>query len=134
MMRSIAHNMKFGALVAALFCVGLCGCGVEPEYFRDATISSPNGDLVADWYKRMDGGPVGSSEDRVVVRRAEQAFSTELPYVFSGISADNLKIVWTSETELAITYPKNTSVTKALPEWNGVKIDYTLDPTMSRRR
>jgi hypothetical protein len=119
----------------SLACVLACfGCGFEPDYYRIATVPSPSGNLVADWYERMDGGPVGGSEDRVSVHDSRAVFSTELPCVFAGISADNLKIVWMSETELAITYPKDTGVTKSLREWKGVRIAYTMDPLMSRKR
>jgi hypothetical protein len=130
----VQGNRQSANLFVVLCCLGLFGCGVEPDYFRNATVPSPSGRLLADWYARLDGGPVGSSEDRVVIHDSQQQFSTELAYVFSGISADNLKIVWTSETELTITYPKNTSVTKALGEWNGIRISYTMDPLMSRKR
>lgn len=111
--------------------VGLSGCVVEPDYYNIATVPSPGGRLLARWYQHS-GGSGAASEDRVTIHAPTEVFSPKLPYVFAGISAGKLKMVWVSDTELAIAYPSNTAVTKALAEWKGVRIAYKEDPHMSR--
>jgi hypothetical protein len=124
-LRQLFRNVR---ILILLSLVALSGCVIERAYYRLATVPSPNGHLLADWYQRS----AGSSEDRVTIHAPNEAFSRELPYVFEGISADQLKIVWISDTELSITYPSNTIVTKAMAEWKGVRITYREDPHMSR--
>lgn len=130
---SLSRLFGKSRVLIVLSLVGLSGCVIEPDYYRLATVPSPGGHLLADWYQRSAGGPVaGRSEDRVTIHAPSEPFSRELPYVFVGVSADTLKIVWTSETELAITYPTDTTVTKAVTEWKGVRITYREDPYMNR--
>jgi hypothetical protein len=118
-------------VLIVLSLVGFAGCVVEPDYYNIAVVPSPSGHLLARWYQHSDGSGIGS-EDRVTIHAPNEIFSPKLPCVFAGISAGKLKIVWASDTELAITYPSNTTVTKALAEWKGVRIAYKEDPHMNR--
>jgi hypothetical protein len=61
-----------------------------------------------------------------------ESFSPSSDCVFVGISGDNLKIKWTSNKDLEIWYPPETTVIRRSPTWNNVSITYDEDPDLQK--
>ena len=119
--------------VASLSIVTLVMSGCARDVGRVGVYLSPDGSLIADWYQLSGGGPAGSSEDRVQLRRRGERFRVQKDFVFGGGSANVLRILWKSNAQLDVTYPTMTGVRRSESQWNDVSITYHEDPRLRER-
>ena len=87
---------------------------------------SPDGSLVADWYKVTGGTDVRWTAGYVRLRRATDLFAPSNDDVFQGPDV-KLTVVWKGNAQLEIAYPRDTMPARAYEKWNGVSISYRAE-------
>ena len=55
---------------------------------------------------RLAAAQPAPQQDFVQIRKRGERFSFRKDYVFEGVSADDLKTSWKSDTELEVVHPK----------------------------
>ncbi|SRR5258708_2332410 len=116
---------RFGIAVAI---AGLAAAACTTRLTPIAAIPSPDGSIVADWYRVSGGTDVRWTAGYVRLRKSADPFVARNDDVLQLTSDAKLTIVWKSNTQLEITYPAGETVARAYPKWNNVAIVYRIGP------
>jgi hypothetical protein len=98
------------------------------------TVSSRDERVDAIWSQHFQRGDEHWAEDCVRLYWLKDGgdWTTGRDCIFVGVSGDDLRMKWTGSRQLAISYPPNSTVTKADLKSNDVTITYAVDPKLQK--
>jgi len=102
--------MKISVVLTAVLLLLLSGCGAGEKTDVLYECPSPDGSLIATLYRVSDGAREIDRETRLNVRPATDAFNDAM-FSFAMRHGYDAIVRWSSEKELAFTYPMDSELT-----------------------